>query len=116
MGVATTSTEPRDTPADGIVSYSVRSRHLDPPRAPARGARIGVRPAGPARGTPPVTAIIAVGLAAVIAGARSFTAIGEWVADATDATLRELGVTGTARPEESTNPPAVRPPRRRRAG
>ncbi len=50
----------------------------------------------------PVTAIIAVGLAAVIAGARSFTAIGEWVADATDATLRELGVTGTARPEEST--------------
>ena len=49
-----------------------------------------------------VTALLAVGLAAVVAGARSFTAIGEWVADVGAETLSELGVSGTARPEEST--------------
>jgi len=46
--------------------------------------------------------VLAVGLAAVIAGARSFVAIGEWVAHQPAAVLAELGVTGGAGPEEST--------------
>jgi hypothetical protein len=37
----------------------------------------------------------------VLAGARSFTAIAEWAADADEETLRGLGVTGTV-PSEST--------------
>jgi predicted transposase YbfD/YdcC len=46
-------------------------------------------------------AILAVGLAAVLAGARSFVAIGEWVAHQSTQTLTQLGVTGVA-PGEST--------------
>jgi hypothetical protein len=37
----------------------------------------------------------------VVAGARSFTAIAEWAADADEQTLRVLGVTGAV-PSEST--------------
>ena len=47
-------------------------------------------------------AILAVGLAAVLAGARSFVAIGEWVAHQSTETLQALGVTASAGPEEST--------------
>ena len=47
-------------------------------------------------------AILAVGLAAVIAGARSFVAIGEWVAHQPIEALRVLGVTTAAGPDEST--------------
>ncbi|MGH3500003.1 MAG: ISAs1 family transposase [Nocardioidaceae bacterium] len=47
-------------------------------------------------------AILAVGLAAVLAGARSFTAIGEWGADAGQEVLGEFGVNGLARPDEPT--------------
>ncbi len=49
--------------------------------------------------------ILAVGLAAVLAGARSFAAIGEWVADQPEpalARLCERGVGGVRRPTEST--------------
>jgi predicted transposase YbfD/YdcC len=46
--------------------------------------------------------VLAVGLAAVIAGAKSFVAIGEWVAHQPVEALRGLGVTGDAGPEEST--------------
>jgi len=49
----------------------------------------------------PLPAILAVGLAAVLAGARSFVAIGEWVAHQSAPTLAQLGVTGQG-PEEST--------------
>jgi predicted transposase YbfD/YdcC len=49
-----------------------------------------------------LAAVLAVGLAAVIAGAKSFVAIGEWVAHQPIETLRFLGVTGTAVPDEST--------------
>jgi predicted transposase YbfD/YdcC len=45
--------------------------------------------------------ILACGLAAVLAGARSFVAIGEWVAHQSTATLAGLGVDG-AGPGEST--------------
>lgn len=45
--------------------------------------------------------ILAVGIAAVVAGARSFTAIGEWVADQDESTLSALGLTGSRRPSES---------------
>ena len=46
--------------------------------------------------------VLAAGLAAVITGARSFVAIGEWVAHQPIETLRVLGVTGAVVPEEST--------------
>ncbi len=46
--------------------------------------------------------ILAVGLAAVIAGARSFVAIGEWVAQQPIETLQTLGVTTARGPDEST--------------
>ncbi|HXZ74527.1 MAG TPA: transposase family protein, partial [Streptosporangiaceae bacterium] len=46
-------------------------------------------------------AILGLAVCAVLAGARSFTAIAEWAADAEETTLAALGVTGTA-PSEST--------------
>jgi hypothetical protein len=49
-----------------------------------------------------LASVLAVGLAAVIGGARSFVAIGEWVAHQPIETLRILGVTGLAVPDEST--------------
>jgi len=46
--------------------------------------------------------LLAVGLAAVLAGARSFTAIGEWVADAEAGVLVKLGIAAGRRPCEAT--------------
>jgi len=48
-----------------------------------------------------ITAIVALALAATLAGAQSFVAIGEWVADAGDADLAALGI-GHVLPCEST--------------
>jgi predicted transposase YbfD/YdcC len=45
--------------------------------------------------------ILGLAVCAVLAGARSFTAIAEWAADADEVTLAELGVTGAV-PCEST--------------
>jgi DDE family transposase len=45
--------------------------------------------------------ILAVGLAAVVAGARSFAAIGQWVADADADLLAGLGIGRVRRPSES---------------
>ena len=45
--------------------------------------------------------ILGLAVCAVLAGARSFTAIAEWAADADQATLDGLGVTGAV-PCEST--------------
>jgi len=45
--------------------------------------------------------ILGLALCAVVAGARSFTAIAEWAADADEQTLHGLGVTGRV-PSEST--------------
>jgi predicted transposase YbfD/YdcC len=45
--------------------------------------------------------ILGLAVCAVLAGARSFTAIAEWAADADAETLAKLGVTGTV-PSEST--------------
>ena len=45
--------------------------------------------------------ILAVGIAAVAAGARSFTAIGQWAADADEDLLAALGSTGRGVPSES---------------
>lgn len=46
--------------------------------------------------------ILAVGVAAVLTGARSFAAIGEWVADQSEPALARLGVGTGPRPTEST--------------
>jgi len=48
-----------------------------------------------------LTGILGLALCAVVAGARSFTAIAEWAADADGQTLHVLGVTGAV-PSEST--------------
>jgi len=45
--------------------------------------------------------VLALAVCAVLAGARSFTAIAEWAADADEQTLARLGVTGAV-PSEST--------------
>ena len=45
--------------------------------------------------------ILGLALCAVVAGARSFTAIAEWAADADEQTLRMPGITGAV-PSEST--------------
>jgi predicted transposase YbfD/YdcC len=49
----------------------------------------------------PVAVVLALAVCAVLAGARSFVAIAEWAADADQATLAGLGVTGRV-PSEST--------------
>jgi predicted transposase YbfD/YdcC len=49
----------------------------------------------------PVAVVLAVGIAAVIAGARSFTAIGEWAAAHGPSLLTAAGLTGSAHPSES---------------
>ncbi len=50
----------------------------------------------------PLPVVLAVTLAAVLAGARSFTAVGEWVADQDHTLMVQLGATGPRRPSEST--------------
>jgi hypothetical protein len=45
-----------------------------------------------------VAVILGLAVCAVLAGARSFVAIAEWAADADQATLDGLGVTGACRP------------------
>ena len=56
------------------------------------------KPRGIRHGLP---GVLAVGLAAVVAGARSFVAIAEWAADATPEVLAQLGMSGKV-PSEST--------------
>ena len=46
--------------------------------------------------------VLAVTVAAVLAGARSFTAIGEWVSDQAQDVIGLLGAPGGDRPSEST--------------
>ena len=46
--------------------------------------------------------LVAVTLAAVAAGARSFTAIGQWASELTSAQLRELGLSRPTAPDPST--------------
>lgn len=50
----------------------------------------------------PLPVILALGVAAVLTGARSFAAIGEWVADQPEPALARLGVGTGPRPTEST--------------
>lgn len=50
----------------------------------------------------PFASLLAVALAAVLAGARSLTAIGEWVADTESGVLVKLGVAVGRRPCEAT--------------
>lgn len=49
----------------------------------------------------PMATVLAVAVSAVLAGARSFAAIGEWATDAPAQVLEAFGVTGRA-PDEST--------------
>ena len=46
--------------------------------------------------------LLAVSVTAVLTGARSFVAIGEWVAEASEQVMAALGGAGGARPDEST--------------
>src|SRR5579863_2550289 len=46
--------------------------------------------------------IAAVALAAVVAGARSFAAIGQWAGELTSARLAELGLSQSVAPDAST--------------
>src|ERR1022692_3773506 len=77
----------RDVAAERPGLLGVLARVADPRR------RRGVRHR--------LAGILGLALCAVVAGARSFTAIAEWAADADEQTLRMLGVTGAV-PSEST--------------
>jgi hypothetical protein len=55
-------------------------------------------------------AVLGLAVCAALAGARSFTAIAEWAADADEATLAGLGVTGAV-PSESTSKHSASPKR-----
>jgi hypothetical protein len=77
----------------------------DPPARPARGCW---NSSGRSRTRGPVvadshdlSAIPAIGLGAVIAGARSFVAIGQWVAHQPVQAVRALGLTTPAGPDGS---------------
>ena len=76
-----------DVPAapDGLLELIAK---VPDPRKP-RGKRHGLE------------GVLAIALAATLAGARSFVAIAEWAADAAPGVLALLGVTGTV-PCEST--------------
>jgi predicted transposase YbfD/YdcC len=82
---STLPTQPRRAAAARLLS--LLESVPDPRRA--RGIRHGL------------PAILAVAIAAVAAGARSFTAIGQWAADAEAETLAALGFTGPRAPSES---------------
>ena len=93
------SSSPID-PAVGHLADLARDAADDPPGLLAMLARVadprhrrGVRYR--------LAVILGLAVCAVLAGARSFTAIAEWAADADQGTLRRLGLTGTV-PSEST--------------
>ena len=72
-----------------------------PQPAPARSPRPGPGPAGETRSPAPTGGLLAIGIAAVIAGSRSFAAIGQRAADADEEVLAGPGAArGPA--EEST--------------
>ncbi|HET6952182.1 MAG TPA: transposase family protein [Acidimicrobiales bacterium] len=70
----------------------------------------------------PAPAVLALAIAAVLAGSRSFYAIGQWIAGAGQKTLQAAGARrdpGSGRyvgPDEKTVRGLVRPRRRRRVG
>jgi len=82
----TVSVEPGALSRPGLLELF---EHVTDPRA-RRGVRHRLAP------------VLAVALAAVLAGARSFTAIGEWVADTDAGVLARLGISGARRPCEAT--------------
>jgi len=84
----TVSVEPGALSGPGLLELF---EHVTDPRA-RRGVRHRLAP------------VLAVALAAVLAGARSFTAIGEWVADTDAGVLARLGISGARRPCEATTP------------
>ena len=49
-----------------------------------------------------LSTLLAVALAAILAGAKSFLAVAEWINDPTDITIGELGVDLERRPSEAT--------------
>jgi predicted transposase YbfD/YdcC len=87
-------------PSGGAGLLSFLSPLTDPRRR--RGVRHGI------------ASLLALAASAVLAGARSFTAIGEWVADASEEVLAALGIRRNARlglrvpPDEATLRRAVR--------
>ncbi|MDQ2755055.1 MAG: transposase family protein [Actinomycetota bacterium] len=78
-----------DAPTTPAVTLVAALRTVPDPRD-----RRGVRHALPV--------FLAVTLAAVLAGARSFTAIGEWVIDQDHTLMLQLGASEARRPSEST--------------
>ncbi len=88
--------------ADAVAQQDRASQLLDLLAAvPDPGNRRGVRYR--------LAAVLAVSVTAVLAGARSFAAIGEWAADLSGEHLARLGL-GSA-PHESTLRKGVRPAR-----
>ncbi len=80
---------PRPAGQPGAVSLVEVLKDIPDPRA-RRGIRHGL------------PGIVAVALAAVVAGARSFAAIGQWAGELTSAQLAELGLSRGVAPDAST--------------
>lgn len=97
---AETATTDRVDPTGGADLLVFLSALTDPRR------RRGIRH--------PIASLLAVAASAVLAGARSFTAIGEWAADASQEVLATLGIRRNARlgryvaPNEATLRRALR--------
>src|SRR5665647_3608168 len=87
-----------------IFACRALARRVDPARPPwsARAPRAGVRSPVAPRVRHRFVVIVAVALSAGLAGARSFTAIGESVADADVCVLSKLGIATARRPCAAT--------------
>ncbi len=100
MGVPTQPSGPEHA-RDAIFHHTCSCPHTDLARVASRGGPgSGRRPAPAAWVRHPVVALIAVAVCAVVAGARGFTAIGEWARDAGPVELGRLGLRSAA--DEST--------------
>jgi hypothetical protein len=108
MVVLTPTVEPRAAPVDVIFpTPCLSSQSLQLPEVlPACGLfqlLVGLPDPRRRRGVRHgLAGIVAVALAAVLAAARSYAAIGQWAAELTAAQLAEFGLDRPAAPEAST--------------
>jgi predicted transposase YbfD/YdcC len=100
MGVLTPPSQRRTTPADVIFPDRLGSCPAGAGHPVAGSVGRGARSARSAWGAVPLVGLLAVAATAVLAGARSFAAVGEWAGQLAPEHLARLGL--DAAPEEST--------------
>lgn len=80
------------------------------PHTAGRGVRDGARPAGAARVRHTLPVVMSVAAAAVVAGAKSLFAIGEWVAELDREASSQLGIEPMTSVAVGVDDPAVSTP------